>query len=794
MNRMLVRFASLVALTIGSMICGPPAHAVMSWFASTGSSDVRFRSPEEACSLGVMNAYIESDRPNEPPAAQYRVLSSAVNAKGDGDYMCTGVVYVRNGPGAPQWNLVLFQGDALVLGGNDSCNISNYTDPVNGQCGPPKCTDECCGSCPNGSNPIHTPSGNKHQRESDFTGGGSFPLRFERTYNSDRAYEGASAPIGAGWTHSYRAFVVGKGSNPFTQAVVYRPDGRALDFHKVGSVWQSDPDVSEQLSLVTDSTGMPIWTLVTNDDNVEVYDGLGLLQSITNRDGFTQTLSYIDATGHNTGRVQKVTGPEGRTLTFGYNASNQLISLTDSNSVSINYAYASGNLTSATYREDVATKTRTYSYNESGQTGGASLPHALTGITDEVNQRFASWGYTSAGRANFSVHGAFSTGTIDKTSLVFNSNGTTTVTDGLNQPRIFGFDVKYLVARTGSIDQPCDYCARAAKTKAYDANGYPQSTRDFRDTDTLFTYNTRGLETQRIEANTIVDPISPPARITPPEKRTINTAWNTAFRVPNQRTVVNNGSGTEARTDWFYNARGQAKARCAYDLTVSGASSYVCVPTGAPPAGIRRWVMAYCDAINGTDCPLVGLTKSVDGPRVDVSDITTYTYRMTDDTATPKKYRKGDLWKITNALGQVTEYQERDGNGRTTKIADANGVITQMTYHPRGWLETRMVKGVSGGADAVTTIAYDDVGNVTRVTQPDGAYLAYAYDLAHRLTKITDNLGNYVDYCAGGAGSATCLDALGNRKSENTYAAGNTTPRTAADAFVQRAESLDRPA
>ena len=137
------------------------------------------------------------------------------------------------------------------------------------------------------------------------------------------------------------------------------------------------------------------------------------------------------------------------------------------------------------------------------------------------------------------------------------------------------------------------------------------------------------------------------------------------------------------------------------------------------------------------------------------------------DRVTPKKYRKGDLWKVTNALGHITEYQERDGNGRPTKVADANGILTQMTYHPRGWLETRTVKGVGGAPDAVTAVAYDDAGNVTRVTQPDGAYLAYGYDIAHRLTSITDNTGNNTQYL---------LDALGNRTSEQTYASGNPTP------------------
>lgn len=758
--------AVFVFLLIGLASTG---RAATLWVASTGG-DTRYRSPEEACFLGVTMSYIDADRPSRPATAQYRILSSAVNAYGDGDYMCTGVAHVRTGPGATNWFLVLIQGDALVVGNGDSCNIPGYTDPVTGQCGPPKCTDECCGSCPNGSNPIHTASGNKHQVELDFVGAGAFPLRFERAYNSNRSVERNAAPIGAGWTHNYQRFVVGIGGNPFAKAVAYRPDGSVLAFSKVGANWQGDPDVRERLNLITDSTGMPIWTLTTPDDSVETYDGLGLLQSIRNRDGYTQTLSYVDASGRNSGRVWSVTDPEGRVLNFTYNASGQLTGITDGNAVAIAFGYTTANLTTAVYPDVAGTKTRTYLYNETGQTGGASQPYALTGIVDESSQRFASWGYTSAGRANVSVHGPFSGGTIDRTSLLFNSNGTTTVTDALGQSRVFGFAVQYLVARNAQLDVPCDWCSGAAKSRTYDANGYPATARDFLDTETRYVYDARGLETQRIEADTIPDPVNPAARITPPEKRTTNTTWNAGFRVPDRRTVVNAGGATESRTDWVYNARGQATARCGYDLTVSGASSYVCAATGTPPAGIRRWVTTYCDAVDGTNCPLVGLMRSVDGPRADISDVTTYTYRMADDTATPKKYRKGDLWKVTNALGQVAEYRERDGNGRVTRSVDANGVIVDMTYHPRGWLRTRTVKGVAGingGADATTTIDYDAVGNVQRITQPDGVWLQYGYDTAHRLVSITDIGGDHIDYT---------LDAKGNRLAEKTFASGGSTP------------------
>ena len=41
-----------------------------------------------------------------------------------------------------------------------------------------------------------------------------------------------------------------------------------------------------------------------------------------------------------------------------------------------------------------------------------------------------------------------------------------------------------------------------------------------------------------------------------------------------------------------------------------------------------------------------------------------------------------------------------------------------------------------GSGDAVTLIEYSLAGDVTKVTLPDGSFLAYAYDDARRLTVV----------------------------------------------------------
>lgn len=294
---------------------------------------------------------------------------------------------------------------------------------------------------------------------------------------------------------------------------------------------------------------------------------------------------------------------------------------------------------------------------------------------------------------------------------------------------------------------------------SYDSNGYLQSRTDFNGNSIKYAYDsTRSLETQRIEAYGT------------PSARTTNTTWNANFHVPNQRSVVNASSVTESLTKWTYNTRGQVLSRCEIDPAVSGASSYTCGSSTNAPAGVRQTTYTYCEqaGVTANTCPLIGLVLTVDGPRTDVSDATTYTYYETNDlsgcaTIGGACHNKGDLLQATNALGQSTTYISYDKNGRVTRQSDTNGTLIDFTYHPRGWLLTHIVRAnVDGSAssnDATTTFDYDNVGQVKKITQPDGAYLAYTYDAAHRLTDITDNLSNTIHYT---------LDAVGNRKNEET--------------------------
>ncbi|MGH8431244.1 MAG: hypothetical protein ACREUF_12655, partial [Solimonas sp.] len=261
-----------------------------------------------------------------------------------------------------------------------------------------------------------------------------------------------------------------------------------------------------------------------------------------------------------------------------------------------------------------------------------------------------------------------------------------------------------------------------------DGNGFLSSKKDFNGNTTAYVYDSRGRELSRTEAQGKV------------EARTITTQWHPDFRQP---TLISEpGRQTSSSYD---SATGALLTRSVKDLATNE---------------VRTTTYSYQ--------PGTAVLATVDGPRTDISDVTSYSYRTQDDPGAPMRYRKGDLSTVTNALGQVTEISEYDLLGNPLRITDPNGVETVLTYDARQRLKTLAVAGETTGFD------YDGVGQLTKVTQPDGFWIGYTYDPAHRLTDITDLAGNRIHYT---------LDAAGNRTAEEVYDPTNALRRSQTRAY-----------
>lgn len=671
----------------------------------------------------------------------------------------------------------------------------------------PEKNNDTCPAGENGTNPIHSAYGTKLQRETDFDMPGS-PLRMERYYTSapynpnGYTVNWTSGSMGRQWRHSYERAVHYYSTPAVSTAYLQRHDGNVIPFNEqVDGSFASDPDVLLMLERVVDSGGSTeAWIVETERNEREVYGPSGKLLRIEYPDGNVLSLEYDGE------RLLRVSDASGRSISFGYHDESleiygrsdlvREIVLPDGGSVLYAYAPAmnhlgyTGVISSATYPSGAV---KQYLY---GEFEPYPKDYQLTGIVDENGDRYATWKYDSIGRAILSVHGEVDD-FIDRYELTYNGfivndpNAVTTVKHwvnaetGIYKSRNYSFTTIFGTVRISSVDAPCASCGNAAE-HTYDANGFPDLSVDFRGNTTDYDYNARGQEIQRREgvaAGNVME-------------RLRQTEWHSDFNVPVQRSTYNAGNVLESRTQWVYNLSGQAIARCEIDPNDAGAMAYACSATTAPPAGakVQRWVTTYCEQADVTagTCPRVGLTTSTNGPRSSIDpgmggldDLTTYTYYPNDvvtcATGGACPHRRGDLWKITNALGHVTEYVAYDKAGRVKRTKDANGTTTDFIYHARGWLTDRIVRESASGtpslADAALHIDYDAVGNVTRVTQPDASYLEYTYDDAHRLVEIADNLGNTIDYCPGGPGSADCLDAAGNRRIEQVRDPSNDVKR-----------------
>lgn len=614
--------------------------------------------------------------------------------------------------------------------------------------------------CPVTPNPVQVAKGWKLWTEKDF----DMPLEFVRYYTSRPSYGLARTGFGVNWRSTYDRSI-SLTSDP-KQVWVARHDGALLFFRQDASgAWVSAFPTGIRLSSTPSG-----FVLVTENDDTEIYNRNGVLQSITTRDGRTISIQH-----HPTGILSSVTDDHGRSLAFAIDSDKaHIASVTDPNGKQLQFQYTTSDQLGGISWVDQngVTRQRTYLYEQ--QTDST----LLTGIVEENGDRYSSYAYYPSGQVRSTVLWSDATRQVNQRTFTYPSNKSSTVTSPLGSTVTYSFALIAGAQRMTGSSEVCPSCGAAgAQSISYDTSGYLQSATNFNNVTTNYTYDdARGLETQRVEAVGTV------------AQRTVNTTWNPNFRVPDQRSVVNANNVTESSTKWAYNSRGQTLARCEIDPAASGASNYACGSSANAPSGVRQWTYTYCEQadVNAGTCPLVGLMKSVDGPRTDVSDVTTYTYYQTTDlsgcaTLGGTCHYLGDLQKVTNALGQVTTYVSYDKNGRVTRLQDANGTYTDMTYHPRGWLLTRTVRANADGSpnaslDATTTFTYDNVGNVTKVTQPDGAYLAYTYDAAHRLTDIADNLNDTIHYT---------LDAAGNRTNETTKDPGGNIKRSLSRQYDQ---------
>lgn len=547
-------------------------------------------------------------------------------------------------------------------------------------------------------NPIACRTGEKMKTETDYSGPAG--LSFTRHYSSMPQLGGAPSLLPQWFTTDDITFSFVKKAEHGQIAELRFGDGGRLLFIGSGTATTLTSSSAAHGSL-SNSTGSWVWSNAKGEKYG--FGAGGKVATKTLKNGQLYSYGWQDY-GAGVYRLTSVTEPFGRRVQVEYDMQGRMNAIIDPAGQRYRYDYdGNGNLIAVAFPDDTLSvdgdnPIKTYLYED------ARLPHHLTGIIDENGNRYSQYGYDAQGRATLSELGNHA----EKVTMEYLETGNSLVQyhqdDLTYRERLLVIDRSHGADRiTRDEDFPCLNCNVGAVVNEYDSNGFLNKSTDRNGVITTYVRDSSGRETSRTEG------------VGTAQQRTSTTSWSSINSQPYQ---IKTGTRTLTHT---YNSKGQLTQLADNDSATSTT---------------RTTKYTYTTT---------GQLATVDGARTDVSDITSYSYDG-----------QGNLLTVTNAKGQITNLSNYDAHGKPGQITDPNGLVTTLSYTPRGWLKTRTVGGLT------TTFDYDKVGQLTKVTMPDGSFVAYEYDAAHRLTAISNANGERIEYT---------LDWAGNRIKEEVKAA-----------------------
>lgn len=545
--------------------------------------------------------------------------------------------------------------------------------------------------CAYGCNPVNLATGAKLDYAVDYRNYSPYPIAWERWYHS---------PSG-GWTFGHnrrlKHYPSGNGSESI---VLWRPDGTKIRFSKSAG----NPNWSStKLSVLGMLAGNPSsserrFSYVNLQDETEHYNAQGQLTALVSPTG--QSLSY---TYNANDELIRIDDDFGRHLTLAYSGAGKLrhlASVSDGNkTIAYQFTFQSPNsanlwagrnvLTKVTYPDG---KSVEYLYDEQQQ-----VPRGLlTGIVGEDGERYATYLYDPDHRVMQTQHGdgqdttqyAITPG---QDAFVGWEGGSSLFP--LNNPQANG------ISKTSGSSAACPSCGGTqAASVTYDSSGTGAIS-------SMMSFE--GVKTDRQN-----DLRGRPSSVTTAADTALASitlySWHENTRLPASvyEPVWTNGTFENRMTTYAYDSKNQLETKT----------------IGSPFSGGNRvWTWTY----NANGQPLTATDP--------VSGTTTYAYQAVS----------GNLASVTNALGQATLYSDYTPQGKPGKTTDPNGLQTVFTYDARDRI-TEVKTGTPGGHWETMTVAYTAYGSVRQITRPDGTWVKYTYDSARRVTAVEDPRGKMV--------------------------------------------------
>ncbi len=612
--------------------------------------------------------------------------------------------------------------------------------------------------------PINTFSGNYNYQTTDFEiAAVGQPLRFERSYNSLPVTGTVvySKPLGYGWTHNYDlklAFPTDPGGEAGV-VILKAPHGSRLRFGDNGNgTYIAYPGV--WATMIRGGTGPSsyVYTVTAVSQETFVFTNTGRLIHHLDPQGNATHLTY---TGGIT--LTRVTdAASGRSLDFAYNSAGRLRRVTDHTGRAVTYSYnGSGDLTQV-----VDTRGMTWTYTYSGN-------HYLHIVTDPTNRIVEKTFFDSQGRATSQQNGAGQ----PIVQITYGSNTRTVTEMGRVLTDTYGTN-NLLVGQTDALgrSQSYDFDNGFNRKKVMDARhnpitytyvttlGLTTAITDALGNRTRFTYDARNNLTSITDARN--NTLSYTYDLTN-NLKTITTVSGTTVYTYNSRGQVTNITNERGKTiTYTYDSATGNLIRITNPLGQQTGFTYDSLGRVTRITNARGIVTRYQYVSNSDLLSAVTenyLTSSC--PATECNLITDYGYdragRLTsfiDPKSVETRYEYDSAGRLSRVIQNysngvhvageapdqdvITRY-EYDTNGRLKYIYDPLDRRAYFEYNPLGQV-SRVVLNYDDGAynpaepdrDVITTYGYDEVGNLTRVTNNAGETMTYVYDTLNRLTQI----------------------------------------------------------
>jgi RHS repeat-associated protein len=574
-----------------------------------------------------------------------------------------------------------------------------------------------------GGKPISLLSGIEYFTRTELTLGSVFPITVTRSYDSSSGYD---SPLGYGWSLNYdkRLYTYPDGS-----VTVRRDCGGKTKF--TWSVVGYSSSYAYGATLVQNADGT--YTYSDKYGEKDNYDIQGRLSSIVAPTGNSLVFTYSAVTRDPLWGLLLSNVDQNTPLIVAYDyrlsrvAEMNATGALTGNYVDLHYDSTTGRLTDI---QDSTGRAVTYTHDNIGNLTGVVGPNANAsyGYSDPNSKHLLSSiddgqgayvnTYDAVGRVTRQTHG---TGTID-----------------------FAYTTPYQETKmTNTIkDSASTVLNTQTRTVDFDTNGVVIKVMDtFGDVTNYTRASNSWVTREEYWENT--GTVSSPNLV-------LRTAMNFTYDGKGNMLTKTEAQGTsiEKTTTWTYDPVFNKVLTETVTSVVDRAQNRVATNTydsngnllTATEAGLLGDGTAYSYATTYS-YDSNGRMNSIDGPRTDVQDVTTYSY---DPTA-------GYLTSVTQPVIGTTTYSNFDPLGNPQTITDPNGNSTMYTYDTNGRISTVKAPGdtsatqyfyVLGGCGS----SCGGLNKIDHIVLPEGNTIYYSYDTMGNLSSIKDSLNNTINY------------------------------------------------